>query len=204
MRAAERGAHVRTMTASTERLSALGARFEAAGLDDDISLFLGGPAEVGGGVDAVIAVDPGVSAGPAGYSEVLRVAERLLVPGGHLAVHALVCPGRPLPAVVELAAWGSRYVSEAGPPPSWGDLVDAVDRSPLLRLRGRVESTAHHAETVRLWSETFALRGRDAAALGFDAVYRRMWAFHLASLEAGLRRGWLESAQVLATASATP
>ena len=57
-----------------------------------------------------------------------------------------------------------------------------------------------YAETVRLWSETFAQRGRDAAALGFDAVYRRMWAFHLAVLEAGLRTGWTESVQVLATA----
>lgn len=204
MRAAERGAHVRTMTASTERLSTLGARFEAAGLDDEISLFLGGPTDVGGAVDAVIAVEPGISAGAAGYTEVLRVAERLLGPGGRLAVHAVVCPDRPTPAVVELAAWGSRYVSESGPPPSWLDLVDTVDRSPRLRLRGRVETTAHHAETVRLWSETFALRGRDAAALGFDAVYRRMWAFHLASMEAGLRRGWLESVQVLATASGTP
>ena len=204
MRAAERGARVRTMTASTERLSALGARFEAAGLADEITLFLGGPTDVGGAVDAVIAVDPGASAGQAGYSEVLRVAERLLEAGGHLAVHAVVCPDRPTPALVELAAWGSRYVSEAGPAPSWSDLVDAIERSPRLRLRGRVESTAHHAETVRLWSETFALRGRDAAALGFDSVYRRMWAFHLASTEAGLRRGWLESVQLLATASGTP
>ncbi|HMT50906.1 MAG TPA: class I SAM-dependent methyltransferase, partial [Dietzia sp.] len=88
----------------------------------------------------------------------------------------------------------------AGPAVSWSDLVAEVDRASRLRLRGRVESTAHHAETVRLWSETFALRGRDAAALGFDAVYRRMWAFHLAAVEAGLRRGWVESVQVLVTA----
>lgn len=115
----------------------------------------------------------------------------------------MVSPERPRPAVVELAAWGSRYVSEAGPVVPWSELVSAVDRSPRLRLLGRIEATSHHAETVRLWSETFALRGRDAAALGFDAVYRRMWAFHLAALEAGLRRGWLESVQVVATAKST-
>lgn len=86
---------------------------------------------------------------------------------------------------------------------SWTELVSAIERSPRLRLLGRIESTSHHAETVRLWSETFAHRGRDAAALGFDAVYRRMWAFHLAALEAGLRRGWLESVQVVATAKST-
>lgn len=197
MRAAERGAHVRTMTGSTERLSALGSRFAAAGLEDSISLFLGTPSEVGGTCDAVVAVDPGADSGLAGLAEVIRVADRLLEPGGRAAVHAVVSPGRPESAVVELAAWGSRYVSEAGPPPSWADLEERIARSDRLRLRGRVETTAHHAETVRLWSESFALRGRDAAALGFDAVYRRMWAFHLAALEAGLRSGWVESVQVL-------
>ncbi|WP_210401826.1 class I SAM-dependent methyltransferase, partial [Dietzia sp. HMSC21D01] len=138
--------------------------------------------------------------GRAGHDEVIGVADRLLGPGGRLVVHTTVAPGRPTPAVVELAAWESRYVSEAGPPVAWSELVGAIERAPRLTLRGRVETTAHHAETVRLWSETFAQRGRDAAALGFDAVYRRMWAFHLAVLEAGLRAGWTESVQVLATA----
>ncbi len=200
MRAAERGAHVRTMTASTERLSALGSRFAAAGLDDEIALSLSGPADARGTVDAIVAVDPGVTAGFAGYAEVLDAADRVLDDGGRLVIAAVVSPERPRPALVELAAWGARYVSEAGPVVSWTDLVGAIGRSPRLRLRGRVNSTAHHAETVRLWSETFAHRGRDAAALGFDAVYRRMWAFHLAGLEAGLRGGWAESVQLVATA----
>lgn len=201
MRAAERGAHVRTMTASTERLSALGARFSGAGLDDDISLFLGAPSEAGGAADAVIACDPGVASGMAGHAEVIGVADRLLTAGGTMVVQSVVAPDRPVAAVVELAAWGSRYVSEAGPAPSWAEVVEAIERTPRLALRGRVEMTAHHAETVRLWSQTFAHRGRDAAALGFDAVYRRMWVFHLAATEAGLRNGWLESLQVLVTAS---
>lgn len=201
MRAAERGAHVRTMTGSTERLSALGARFAAAGLEDDISLFLGAPSDAGGAADAVIGCDPGVASGMAGHAEVIGVAERLLTAGGTMVVQTVVSPDRPVGALVELAAWGSRYVTEAGPAPSWSDLVEAIERAPRLTVRGRVEMTAHHAETVSLWSQTFAHRGRDAAALGFDAVYRRMWAFHLAATEAGLRNGWLESLQVLATAS---
>lgn len=198
MRAAERGAHVRTMTSSTERLATLGSRVAAAGLESDISLFLGAPSELSGAVDAVIAVDPGVTAGAAGHREIITVADRLLAPGGRLAVQATVSPGRPTPATVELAAWSSRYVSEAGPPPAWSEVVGMVDRSDGLTLRGRVEITEHHAETARLWSETFAHRGRDAAALGFDAVYRRMWSFHLAAIEAGLRRGWAETVQFLA------
>lgn len=198
MRAAERGARVRTMTGSTERLSALGSRFAAAGLEESVSLFLGHPSEVGGALDAVVAVDPGADSGMGGIGEVVTVADRLLEPGGRMAMQVVVSPGRPEPGLVELAAWGSKYVTEAGPPPSWSDVDEVISRTARLRLRGRIESTSHHAETVRLWSESFALRGRDAAALGFDVVYRRMWAFHLAAMEAGLRRGWVESVQVLA------
>lgn len=201
MRAAERGAHVRTITASTERLSVLGSRFDAAGLDDDIALSLGGPSDIGGEVDSVLAVDPGATAGLSGMVAVLDVADRLLADGGRVGIGTVVAPERPVPATIELAAWASRYVTVAGPPVAWLDLMDAVERTRRLTPRGRVEVTAHHAETVRLWSETFAQRGRDAAALGFDAVYRRMWAFHLASLEAGLRRGWLESVQFVAAAT---
>lgn len=201
MRAAERGARVRTMTGSTERLAALGSRFAAADLEDSVSLYLGDASEAGGAVDAVIAVDPGIDSGLAGIGEVIRVADRLLEPGGRLAVHALVCPGRPDPALIELAAWGSKYVSDAGPAPAWSDVDEQIARASRLRVCGRVDTTAHHAETVRLWSESFALRGRDAAALGFDAVYRRMWAFHLAAMEAGLRSGWVESMQVLVVAT---
>lgn len=200
MRAAERGAHVRAVTASTERLSALGARFASAGLGEDIALSLGDPLDVGGAADAVVAFDPGVSAGGAGQSAVLRLADRLLVDGGRVAMGDVISPHRPVPAVIELAAWGSRYVSASGPPVAWVDLTDTIGRTDRLALRGRVDTTAHHAETVRLWAETFANRGRDAAALGFDAVYRRMWSFHLAGLEAGLRRGWLHSVQLVAVA----
>ncbi|HJC61391.1 MAG TPA: class I SAM-dependent methyltransferase [Candidatus Dietzia intestinigallinarum] len=201
MRAAERGAHVRTMTGSTERLAALGSRLAAAGLEDSVSLYLGSPSEAGGSVDAVVAVDPGVDSGLAGIVEVLRVADRLLEPGGRLAVHVVACPARPEPALVELAAWRAAYVCDAGPAPAWADIGEQIARTSGLRLRGRVDATAHHAETVRLWSDSFALRGRDAAALGFDAVYRRMWAFHLAAMEAELRSGWVESMQVLAEAA---
>lgn len=204
MRAAERGAHVRAVTGSTERLSALGSRFAAAGLDEEIALSLGGPADVGGAADAVVAVDPASTAGARGLVSVLDLADRLLVDAGRLALATLVSPGRPAPALIELAAWASRYVSEAGPPVAWADLTDAVGRSERLTLRGRLESTSHHAETVRLWSETFANRGRDAAALGFDAVYRRLWAFQLASTEAGLRRGWTESVQLVVGADPSP
>lgn len=204
MRAAERGARVRTVTSSTERLAMLGSRIAAAGLDDAVTLSLGGVDEVTGDWDAVVADEPGAAAGLAGVASVLEVSDRLLRPGGRVVVQTLLAPGAPAPALAELAAWQSAYVSDAAPTEPARTLAELVARHPRLRPLGRLDLSAHHAETVRLWSENFAIRGRDAAALGFDAVYRRMWAFHLAALEARLRRRWVESVQVVYAATDRP
>ena len=197
MRAAERGAAVRTVTLSTEVLTMLGARVAGAGLGDRIALSLDDVDAVTGAVDAVLADEPGPAAGLVGVDAVLRTADRLLAPGGRLVLRTQIAPGRPAPALGELAAWQAEYVSDAAPVASWADLRELLARYPRLRMRGRLEATGHHAETARLWSENFAVHGRDAAALGFDAVYRRMWAFHLAATWARLRAGWVESVEIV-------
>ena len=200
MRAAELGGRVRVMTGSTERLTMLGARFSASGLDESITLSLGEVDEISGTLDAIVADEPAPAAGLHGVAAVLSVAARSLRPGGRLVVQTMLAAGgggASASALTELAAWQAGYISDTAPVAGERELAEVVAVHPGLRMRGRVDMTAHHAETARLWSENFAIRGRDAAALGFDAVYRRMWAFHLAAVETGLRRGWVESSQFL-------
>ena len=47
----------------------------------------------------------------------------------------------------------------------------------------------HYARTLRLWRERFDAAAGELAALGFDAMFRRMWDLYLAYSEAGFRPG---------------
>ena len=197
MRAAERGAHTRSVTTSTERLAMLGKRFSAAGLDDRIALAFQPLSEVTGDFEALIADEPAGARGLTGLRHVLEAADRLVRPGGRVVVQTSVASGRAVPALRELADWQCEYISNKAPVEDWSRLSELIADVRRLRVLGRVDITAHHAETARLWREKFSVRGRDAAALGFDAVYRRMWTFYLAATEARLRSGWVDSVQLV-------
>lgn len=55
----------------------------------------------------------------------------------------------------------------------------------------------HYAQTLRLWDERFSARTDEASALGFDAVFARMWHFYLCYSEAGFRSGYLDVQQIV-------
>jgi cyclopropane-fatty-acyl-phospholipid synthase len=52
-----------------------------------------------------------------------------------------------------------------------------------------------YAETLRRWRDAFLARQLDAAALGFDARFMRIWEFYLAYCEAALEVGNIDLVQ---------
>jgi cyclopropane-fatty-acyl-phospholipid synthase len=54
-----------------------------------------------------------------------------------------------------------------------------------------------YARTLRHWQQAFEERTEAVAALGFDAVFRRMWSLYLAYSEAGFRSGYLDVHQLV-------
>ncbi len=99
--------------------------------------------------------------------------------------------------------WIQKYIFPGGLLPS----TEAIERITTghtgLRTAQRVGFGAHYAETLRLWRERFTERAAEVDALGFDAVFRRMWTFYLAYSEAGFRSGYLDVQQLLLTREET-
>lgn len=201
LRAAERGAQVRSVTESIDRLHVVGARVAAAGQSHAVSLSLGEFESLGGATDAVIVAEPHSATGE-GIGAVIRHASTLLDDGGKLALQSAVGSDAHDSEISELTTWRKRYVDERTAIPLRSDLKDAFARHPEFELRGRVEFGEHAAHTARLWRENFTIRGRDAAAQGFDPVFRRMWQLHLAATEASYRSGWVDAWQLLAQRAA--
>ena len=80
----------------------------------------------------------------------------------------------------------------------WVVLVeDVTERMTTLRVRERMSMGDHYAQTLRLWDERFSARTDEASALGFDAVFARMWHFYLCYSEAGFRSGYLDVQQIV-------
>lgn len=201
LRAAERGAQVRCVAEQWPRLQVLGARFRAAGLGESIFVRHGSLAELTGEVDAMVSSHPRYAEGES-LVDVLSLAARSLRPGGRLGIQIGIGADRHAPEIAELTTWRRAYIDERSAIALRSEVKDAFAAEPSLRLRGRVEFGQHAAHTARLWREIFAGHGRDAAAVGFDPVYRRMWHVHLAAAQAALHAGWVDAWQLLAARDA--
>jgi cyclopropane-fatty-acyl-phospholipid synthase len=55
----------------------------------------------------------------------------------------------------------------------------------------------HYAQTLRLWEERFMARADEVGAMGFDAVFQRMWLFYLCYSRAGFETGYLDVQQIV-------
>ena len=88
------------------------------------------------------------------------------------------------------------YVWPALHYPTMDELRRIVDRDTGLRILSESHLPAHHERTLELWRELFAVHSREAAGLGYDRVYRRLWDFHLALQQALVASGRTDMVQL--------
>ncbi|MFJ9626908.1 class I SAM-dependent methyltransferase [Streptomyces sp. NPDC101175] len=199
LRAAARGAHVTSLTLSAEQRRLALERVRAAGLDDRVRVELRDYREARGTYDAVVSVEMIEAVGAEFWPVYFRALDQRLVPGGRLALQAITMPHERMLASRDTFTWIHKYVFPGGLIPSTRAIEETVRDHTALELAGRDGFGAHYAETLRLWRERFTERSDDVEALGFDAVFRRLWTFYLAYSEAGFRSGYLDVQQYLFT-----
>ncbi|NLU72867.1 class I SAM-dependent methyltransferase [Streptomyces sp. HNM0575] len=199
LRAAARGAHVVTATLSEEQLKLARERVRAAGHEDRVTLLLRDYRQLTGTYDAVVSVEMIEAVGAEFWPGYFRCLDRLLAPGGRAALQAITMPHERMLATRNTHTWIQKYIFPGGLLPSIEAIEQTAGDATALRVTRQYGFGRHYAETLRLWRERFAERAPEAAALGFDATFRRMWNFYLAYSEAGFRAGYLDVRQVLLT-----
>lgn len=199
LRAAGRGATVVSLTLSAEQRELAQRRVREAGVADAVEIRLEDYRESSGRFDAVVSVEMIEAVGVEFWPEYFRTIDARLAPGGRAALQAITMPDDRLRATADTYTWIQKYIFPGGMLPS----LESVDRTTrahtALRLTGSRRYGPHYAETLRLWRERFTERADEVAALGFDEVFRRMWALYLAYSEAGFRSGYLDVRQLLLT-----
>lgn len=189
LRAARRGAVVVSITLSREQRELARARVAGAGLSDRVEILLADYREVSGGYDAIVSVEMVEAVGARYWPVYFAALERLLAPGGRIAIQAITMPHERMLATLDTHTWVRKYIFPGGMLPSVTAIEDNLGG---LRIIDRLSLRADYAETLRLWRERYLERADAIGALGFDETFHRMWTLYLAYSEAGFRSRYLD------------
>jgi cyclopropane-fatty-acyl-phospholipid synthase len=203
LRAAQRGAHVTTITLSREQMLLARERVEAAGLSGLVEVRVQDYREVDGEYDAIVSVEMIEAVGEAYWPAYFATLDRLLAPGGRVAIQAITMDHERFLATRRSFSWIQKYIFPGGIIPSLQAIDDALAAHTTLRVTRQRELREHYARTLRLWRERFCDQWPRIHAHGFDETFRRMWEFYLAYSEAGFRSGYLGVSQFQMTREPT-
>jgi cyclopropane-fatty-acyl-phospholipid synthase len=192
LRAADRGATVRSITLSEEQRSLALARVAAAGLAHRVEIELCDYRAAHGQYDAVVSVEMIEAVGHDFWPEYFGTLARVLAPGGRVGLQAITMPHDRMLASRDTYTWIHKYVFPGGLLPSVASVEQCVADHTSLKVVARHGFGLHYAETLRLWREKFEERSQEVEAIGFDETFRRMWSFYLSYSEAGFRSRYLD------------
>ncbi len=196
IRAAHRGAHVHTITLSTEQKALADERIAAAGFADRVEVELCDYRDVTGSYDAVVSVEMVEAVGWQYWQTYFETIDRVLAPGGRVGIQAITMPHDRMRATKNTYTWINKYIFPGGFLPSVR-VMDEITRAHTgLRLTGRLSMGAHYAETLKQWDDAFLAAREQVLGLGFDETFMRMWHFYLEYSRAGFASGYIDVNQL--------
>jgi len=199
VRAGQRGARVTSITLSQEQAQLARERVAAAGLTDRVEIRVQDYREVQGSFDAIVSVEMVEAVGEAYWPDYFATLDRLLAPGGAVAIQAITMAHERVLATRRSFGWIQKYIFPGGLIPSLQAIDDTLAAHTDLRVVQQRELREHYARTLRLWRERFLAAAPELRAQGFDETFRRVWEFYLAYSEAGFRSGYLGVSQLQLT-----
>lgn len=197
LRAAARGATVYSVTLSSEQQALAQERIAAAGYADRVTVGLQDYRAVEGEFDAVVSVEMIEAVGYEYWPIYFQTIDRVLAPGGKVAIQAITMPHGRMLATRNAYTWVHKYIFPGGFLPSVRAIEGVTQQHTTLRVRERMGMGDHYAATLRLWEEQFMARTQEVGELGFDAVFQRMWLFYLCYSRAGFQSGYLDVQQIV-------
>ncbi len=194
IRAAQRGAKVTTITISKEQAALAEERFAEAGVDVDLQLV--DYREVTGEYDAIVSVEMIEAVGEEFWPTYFSTIDKLLAPGGHVAIQAITMDHHRYLATRNSYGWIQKYIFPGGLLPSLDAIDDVLAGHTTLAVTNQRPLGSHYARTLRMWRDNFNANWATINTQGFDETFRRMWEFYLAYCEAGFKTGYINVHQV--------
>jgi cyclopropane-fatty-acyl-phospholipid synthase len=199
IRAARRGATVRSLTLSSEQLALAEARIRSAGVSDRVDVELCDYRAATGSYDAVVSVEMIEAVGWQYWRTYFETIDRVLAPGGRVAIQAITMPHDRMLATRRTYTWINKYIFPGGFLPSVRAIEEITGEHTALRLTDQLSIGQHYAATLTMWGRAFRDRADRVRELGFDETFQRMWHFYLEYSRAGFASGYLDDVQLTFT-----
>ena len=201
IRAASRGASVRSITLSVEQQALARERIAAAGHADRVSVDLCDYRalldEPGGAYDAVVSVEMIEAVGREFWPTYFRTLDHALAPGGRVALQAITLPHDRMLATGSTHTFITKYIFPGGALPSVRAIEQVTGRHTGLRVTDDLAMGRHYAPTLQRWDRAFLAEHERVADLGFDPTFVRMWHFYLEYCRAGFAADYIDVHQLV-------
>ena len=199
IRAAERGAHVTSITLSQEQAELGNQRIKQRRLDDRASIQICDYRDVQGEYDAIVSIEMIEAVGEEYWRSYFETIDRHLAPGGRVAIQAIVMSHDRMLETRNSYGWIQKYIFPGGLIPSIQAIEEVCAEHTALHITDRRELGLHYAETLRRWRATFLANWDQIQRIGYDEDFRRIWEFYLAYCEAGFASRYLGVSQLRLT-----
>ncbi len=190
------GCRVTTTTLSREQYDYAVEAVAEAGLSDRITLLLDDYRNLEGQFDKLVSVEMIEAVGHEYYATYFRQCSRLLKPDGVMLIQAITIPGQRYEQAKRNVDFIQRYIFPGGGLPSLEVIARCVSGTDL-QLLDMQDIGLDYARTLSHWRQRFHDRLNQVRAMGFDAVFCRMWEFYLCYCEGGFLERSISTAQIV-------
>lgn len=202
--AASRRANVDSLTGDVAYASAVKENLVFAGVDEAAATIVresvySGLKDWRQRYDAVVSMEKLETLAEKQRIELLRSIDRMLVLGGRSAIQVTVATDALSASAKKSLKIINEYIWPGLEFPTVEDLHRLVDRHTGLRIIAQAHVGSHVERGLAMQESLFNARLREAAAEGFDAVYRRLFSYQFALKRALYSLGMLDTVQITLT-----
>jgi cyclopropane-fatty-acyl-phospholipid synthase len=185
--ASERGARVTGITLSQKQHEHATKWAEQLTLGERVAFVVEDYREHSGAYDAIVSVEMIEAVGPAYWRGFFESIDRLLRPGGHFGLQAIVLPHAKMMASKRDFSWVDRYIFPGGALPSLREIDRIIRRRTKLEIIEARRLTDSYARTLSEWRRRFLDSRAELLELGFDERFIRLWVLYFSYFEAAFQ-----------------
>ncbi len=193
------GCRVTTTTISQQQFDGAKAAFARSGARDRIELLFEDYRKLQGQYDHIVSVEMFEAVGLDHYDEFFGACDRLLKPGGAMAMQAITMNEQKFPAYQKGSDWIQKRIFPGAELASVKEVLASLQRATKMSLLHLEDIGIHYALTLAEWRRRFHARANEVRALGFDDRFMRTWDYYLAYCEAAFRERHIGDVQVVMT-----